>query len=402
MVIMGKDLNGKNLGKGFRQRPDGRYEARAVVNGVTIDIYGNNLPQLRRDFEEEKAKVLRHETGNRSKMLLDEWFEEWFDVYKKPNLKNEAAIKVYRRKIVNTYIRILGKKRVEDITQINVQEATNELIESEYSNRSIKEALSVFTGCMDAALLNKMISSNPCKDIMIKKASIAPKERRVLEHWEQDLFLEVAKDGFYHEVFAIMLLSGMRIGEVSGLQWEDVDFEHKCIHIKRSMQTAYVEGNKIEELKSPKTINSYRVIPFFGNAADLFKEWQTKQMEYKRNAGTTWRANPKFGNLVFTTTLGSPLTRYNIVHEIARIERNMKLIEMTQAIDEGRSPRSIEHIHPHAFRHTFATRCFEMKLDPLFVQRIMGHADYSTTTAYTHLLKETTENEVEKMSDIVL
>ncbi len=399
---MGKDLKGKDLGKGFRQRPDGRYEARAVVKGVNICLYDLNLPKLRKTFEEEKAKVIRCETGNRSKMLLEEWFDEWFDVYKKPNLKSETAIKVYRRKIVNTYIRILGKKRIEDISQVNVQEATNELLEGEYSNRSIKEALSVFKSCMDAALLNKMILFNPCKDILIKKAMVAPKERRVLDHWEQDLYLEVARDGFYHEVFAIMLLSGMRIGEVSGLQWEDVDFEHKCIHIKRGMQTAYIDGKKIEQLHPPKTVNSYRNIPFFGNAEELFRKWRKKQVEFRNLSKDKWRANPEFGNLVFTTTLGSPLTRYNIVHEINRIERNMKIIEMTRAIDEHRMPRTIEHIHPHAFRHTFATRCFELGLDPLFVQRIMGHADYSTTTVYTHLLKDSTDNEVKKMSDINL
>jgi integrase len=399
---MGKDLKGKDLGKGFRQRPDGRYEARAVVKGVNICLYDLNLPKLRKTFEEEKAKVIRCETGNRSKMLLEEWFDEWFDVYKKPNLKSETAIKVYRRKIANTYIRILGKKRIEDISQVNVQEATNELLEGEYSNRSIKEALSVFKSCMDAALLNKMIIFNPCKDILIKKAMVAPKERRVLDHWEQDLYLEVARDGFYHEVFAIMLLSGMRIGEVSGLQWEDVDFEHKCIHIKRGMQTAYIDGEKVERLHPPKTVNSYRNIPFFGNAEELFKKWRKKQVEFRSLSKDKWRANPEFGNLVFTTTLGSPLTRYNIVHEINRIERNMKIIEMTRAIDEHRAPRTIEHIHPHAFRHTFATRCFELGLDPLFVQRIMGHADYSTTTVYTHLLKDSTDNEVKKMSDISL
>lgn len=399
---MGKDLLGKDLGKGYRQRKDGRYEARAKINGKDICLYDLNLSKLKKSFEEEKAKVIRCETGNRSKMLLSEWFEEWFNVYKKPNLKSVSAIMVYRRKIVNTYIRILGSKTVENITQMNVQEATNELLEENYSNRSIKEALSVFKSCMDAAVLNKMIMFNPCKDILIKKAMIAPKERRVLDRWEQDLYLEVAKSGFYYEVFAIMLLTGMRIGEVSGLQWEDVDFEHRCIHIKRGMQTAYIDGKKIENLHPPKTINSYRNIPFFGNAEDLFKSWRKKQSEFKDMAKGKWRSNPEFGNLVFTTTLGSPLTRYNIVHEIKRIERNMITTEITHAIDENRIPRTIEHIHPHAFRHTFATRCFEYGLDPLFVQRIMGHADYSTTTVYTHLLKDSTENEIKKLSDIEL
>lgn len=58
---MGKDLNGKELGKCFSQRKDGRYEARAVINGVKIDLYDVSLTKLRKNFEVEKAKVLRDE-----------------------------------------------------------------------------------------------------------------------------------------------------------------------------------------------------------------------------------------------------------------------------------------------------------------------------------------------------
>lgn len=62
---MGKDLKSKNLGKGLSQRKDGRYEARAIINGVKIDIYNVSLTQLKKDFEVEKAKVLRKEKNIR-------------------------------------------------------------------------------------------------------------------------------------------------------------------------------------------------------------------------------------------------------------------------------------------------------------------------------------------------
>lgn len=62
---MGKDLKGKNLGKGLSQRKDGRYEVRAIINGIKIDIYNVSLTQLKKDFEVEKAKVLRKEKNIR-------------------------------------------------------------------------------------------------------------------------------------------------------------------------------------------------------------------------------------------------------------------------------------------------------------------------------------------------
>ena len=68
--------------------------------------------------------------------------------------------------------------------------------------------------------------------------------------------------------------TGMRIGEFSGLQWQDVDFENKQININRSMSTAYFDAKKIEELTTPKTSNSYCSIPFFGETEKLFLNWK--------------------------------------------------------------------------------------------------------------------------------
>ena len=79
--------------------------------------------------------------------------------------------KIYLRKIKNTYLRLLGRKKVEDISSINVQTATNQLAEEEYGYRSIREALSVLNDCFEAAIMNRMIPVNPCKDIFVQLIS---------------------------------------------------------------------------------------------------------------------------------------------------------------------------------------------------------------------------------------
>lgn len=273
---MGNDLKGKSLGKGISQRKDGRYEARAVINGVKISLYNMNLSQIRKDFEIEKARVLRNEKSNRSNMRLDEWFNEWFPVCKEPKLKGGESTKVYLRKIKNTYIRILGKKEIEKISPFNIQEATTQLEVEGYSYRNIREALSVLRDCFDSAIMNRMILINPCKDIFIKQANIAPKEKRVLQKWEQDLFLSVAKNGVYYELYQFLLLTGLRIGELSALTWEDIDFAKKTISISKSLKTYWDEGEKIQKLSTPKSVNGYRTIPFFGNVEEILYAWGKK------------------------------------------------------------------------------------------------------------------------------
>lgn len=394
---MGRDLNGKELGRGFNQRRDGRYQARASINGVKIDIINRSMKDLRVAFDKEKARVLREEKSIRPNLTLRDWYGEWFDKYKSPMLKSDVCRRAYDRKTKNTYIAVLGDKRVEDLTQMNIQEATNELFnEKHYSAKGINEALSILSKCLDVAIANKIIYTNPCVGVVAPRDMEPMKERRVLAHWEQELFLKETEDSYYREPYRILLLTGMRIGEFSGLQWQDIDFERRIIRISRSMTTAYMDGKKVMELNAPKTVNSYRDIPFFSNVGELLLEWRKKQEQCKKRLGERWRTKSDFGDLVFTTTMGSPITRYNIVHDLQRVEQNIRMKEEELARQEGRPPREFKHIHPHAFRHTFATRCFEKALDPLVVQKIMGHSNYSTTISYTHVLQDKYDEAVEK------
>ena len=398
---MGKDLKGKELGRGFSQRKDGRYEARAIVNGKKIDLYDFNLEKLTKAFSEEKQRIKYSNNDFDGIVTLKDWYMQWFEKVKAPSLKSEQSKKTYNRKVKNTFIRLLGDKKIKSITQMDIQNAANELFDEKYTTRSIREAISILKSCLDVAIINRVINVNVCKDITIKDDNLKPKERRVLTHKEQKIFLNEAKGSYYYEAYCILLCTGMRIGEFSGLQWRDVDFENKVININRSMQTAYVNGKKIEELTTPKTNNSYRKIPFFDETEKLFKQWKNKQDKYKKQLGDRWRANPELGDLVFTSTMGSPATRYVIAHDIKRIINNINITELYKATREGRQPVKFENVYPHAFRHTFATRCFEKGLDPIFVQNIMGHSNYTTTVSYTHLLEEERTKQVKSVGEFL-
>ena len=398
---MGKDLNGKDIGRGFSQRPDGRYEARATVRGKKIDLYSMSLPELKKTFAIEKAKLLRDEKGERPNLTLKSWYDEWFEKCKSIQLKSDISRKVYYRRANNTYMKILGDKIIQEITQLDIQQATSQLFEEGYTPRTIREGLGAVRECFDVAVANRILFANPVCGIVIKEGCESAKTRRVLEHWEQDMLLKETESSYYREPYRILLLTGMRIGEFSGLKWSDIDFNRKVIHISRSMMTGYVDGKKIMELTTPKTSNSFRDIPFFGDIATLLRDWRDKQNIYKKKLGSRWRSKDEFEDLVFTTTYGSPITRYNIIHDMKKVEQNIRLKEATKAYTEGREPREFGHIHPHVFRHTFATRLFEKGIDPIVVQSIMGHSNYSTTISYTHVLENKTEEAVTKAGDLL-
>ena len=82
-----------------------------------------------------------------------------------------------------------------------------------------------------------------------------------------------------------MFLTGMRIGEVGGLMWKDVDFNEKCLRINRSLSCQYEYGKKMLRLLSPKTHNSYRKIPFFRGGGGNAPAAESKDRLPEKSAG---------------------------------------------------------------------------------------------------------------------
>ena len=395
---MGRDLNHVELGRGISQRKDGTYEARCVINGQKIDLYSRDLRALKKEFERAKASVATR-SCKKQNILLNEWFDTWFTHSKAPQLKSDICRNSYRRKVEHTMLAELGDKRIDEISQMDVQMAVNECLKK-YSEKTVREAVGVLRECMDVAIVNHYIIGNPCVSIRIHKDEHFA-ERRVLSHDEQQMFFDEIQGNFYKEPYMILLQTGMRIGEFSALTWDDVDFNEKCIHINKSMETGYFQGKKLLQVTSPKTSNSYRDIPFFGDVEQEFKTWKVKQDMLKMRLGKRWRANPKFGDLVFTTSQGSECTRYVIETNLKKLCAEIQLKENDRAIREHRTPKKFAKLYPHAFRHTFATRCFEKSMSPEFVQRIMGHSSYNTTLSYTHFDREVKNAEINKGRDFL-
>ena len=396
---MGKALDGKKLPKGISQRADGRYHARATVKGTKIELYNKDLKQLKIDFEKAKAEAVNGEAIVDKNMKLEEFIEVWFRDYKSQRLKSEISRNAYYRRIKNTYVSILGQKNICDILHLDIQNATNELIKKGCTYRTIREALGALREAMNIAVINRLILQNPVVNINIRKENEAMQERRVLENWEMPLFIEEAKRDWFYEMFMIMLSSGLRVGEASALCWEDINFRDKTINVNKSMSFGYVNGKKLELVSSPKSQASYRSIPFFGETEELLKSQKRKQDALKEKLGDRWRADSSLGNIVFCTSLGSTASRYAISHSLEKIQRNMQLKENLNAEIEGRDPRIVRHLHPHALRHSFCTRCWEKKMNPSVIQALMGHSDFSVTSSYLHVLNDKRKEEAEKIGN---
>lgn len=399
---MGKDLKGRELGKGLGQRKDGRYEARAVIKGEKIVLYNFNLNDLKREFEKEKDRIKRNDITHCRNITVNEWFEAWFEQYKKPTLKPTGVVS-YKRKYVNTYGKELGTIKLIELNQFMVQTATSELIKKGYTPKTIRDALSVLKLMLEAALGNRLIDSNSTLGVNVPTYAEVKEERRVLSKEEQKIFLNKVEGSFYKELYSFMLLTGVRVGEMGALQWSDIDFENEFIYIRHSLTCQYVDGIKTLVMTTPKTQNSIRKVPFFGETKKVLLSQKEKQDKLKKQLGDRFRSAPELddANLVFTSSMGSPVTRYVLEHDMKQITKEINRIECYNALMENRTPKEFEKIYPHALRHTFATRCIEKGMQVETVQKIMGHASINMTMSYTHILEDTLKDAAESMGNFL-
>lgn len=385
----------RKLPKGIRENK-GTYEARAMVNGVKICLYGSDLDHLIEEFHQAKEKVKNSIDYRKTMITLNEWFEEWFTEVKAHKVK-ETSIHPMKNNFKRTFGFYIGLKKLKDIKPLDVQRALNTMEQEGISNSAMREALGRLRECMEFAVGNQMIASNPCLIVEVPWTYKKAKEEIALTQEEQNTLLNEVEDSWYKEMFYFMCLTGVRVGELGGLQWSDIDFSKKCITIRRSLSCSYCNGKKREMLVSPKTVNSTRQIPFLGEMEEVLKSQKEKQKRLKAELGERWRSGEEFSDLVFTTGMGSPCSRYIVDKEVKKVIKRIREKEAVLAVQEQREPKIIRDFHPHTLRHTFATRCFENKMEPKVVQSLLGHSSISITlNIYTHVLDNKMDEEIKK------
>jgi integrase len=178
-------------------------------------------------------------------------------------------------------------------------------------------------------------------------------------------FLHAAKGDLLYPAFVLLILYGMRRGEVLGLRWEDIDLEAGRLGIRQHLQR--VDGQlRLGPVKT-RAGNRDLPVPALARAALLIRQ---QQHATDRTAfGRAWTDT----GLVFTTRSGVPVEPRNLVRSFRRIcDRN-----------------KIRLIKAHHLRHTTASLLKQLRVPPRDAQMILGHAHISTTMQiYTHVDEE--------------
>jgi len=369
---MGKSLKGKELGKGITQRKeDGLYVARFTNRfGKRQVISDKTYNGVQKKLREAKLADDKEINIVNSNMTLDEWYQKWMNTCKK-NCRNntkETYAKHYKR-----VKEALGWRKLNKLNLVVMQEAINNL----RTDNERKNSKKVLVDILDKAVASDLIIKNVAKQITTEITKEEKQPRRVLTVKETEIFLAEAEKTFYYNLFVVALETGMRIGELSGLQWEDIDYKKKLIHVKHSMTYFSKDGKYVFELHPTKTNKGLRDIPLTDVAINaLRQQYFIKQTLINKGKEPL----EGFENLVFVTKNNRPTTQF-LVTEC--IEGTMKRIH------KNNPDLVFEKITPHCFRHTFATRWLEAGIPIKTVSAMLGHSQLQLTTdLYMHVTQD--------------
>lgn len=364
-ISAGRDENGKLIRKQF---------------------YGKTQKEVKEKLEEFKKQLSLGALPTDDKITLEQWYYTWLFDYRLKDLKPKSFEKyegIYRNYIKDTQ---LGKIKLKDLRATHMQQYYNKLLDNDKKPVSTIKGLNTrLKPCLAEAEKQGYIQKNYCKMVTLPKDN-STKEIKVLTPEQQKSFISAIKGHELEVLFLVALSTGLRLGEILGLKWSDIDFDKGALTVNRTLQRVTEiskdgsrESKIIEQL--PKTKNSIRTIPIPQNILSRLKDYRLGQNKNRLKLGELYSNN----DYVFCNELGYPI-------DDKRPARNLKSI-LTKL--------DIEPIKFHGLRHTYATRLFEANVAPKTVQVLMGHYDISITLdIYTHVMENTKIEAVDKLNKI--
>ena len=372
-----------SLPAGITLRKDGRYMWRFKYNGQQYTGYTKTVTEAKKQIRNKRYEVEHGLYGKEQNVLFDAWFTEWLTVYKSADCK-DSTLAFYK----NTYERyikpVFGKRKMKDLKPEQIQRFTNQKAK-EYSKAIASTINFLLYDSLQQAARNRIIFRNPMENTTPPRFK-QPEKKKALSAEHEKAFLQAVKESSYYPIYRTAALSGMRIGEILGLSWNDIDFDQEEIRITHTLCTTTEKG---QYLDTPKSKASRRIIPMHkgGELYNLLKKQRTDQKRRQLHAGQYWKQKEGMEDLVFTSATGSPLYDVNIrTHHRA-------VIKAMQATGSD-----IPYFTFHTLRHCFATRCIEAGMDPKTLQAILGHSTFSMTIdLYCDVMEETKQREMKKV-----
>ena len=398
------DKSRSKLREGESQRKNGTYDYRwTSPDGKRHSIYAATLEKLR---EQEEAIISDKRDGikvENKRITVNDMFELWCTL--KRGLKdNTFQNYIY---MYNLHVRpSLGKYKITAVRKSDVKRYYNRLADDRIMKISTIDTIhnvlhQVFATAVDDNIIRMNPTDNMLKELK-QSHEFKREKRRALTVAEQALFIDFLKKNpvyqHWYPVFAVMLGTGMRVGEVTGLRWCDIDLDEGQISVNHTL-VYYNHGDEngcYFSINTPKTAAGERLIPML----DFVREAFLMEKEYQKLAGIQCNVSIEgYTDFIFINRFGAAQHQGSLNKAIRRMIRDCNDDVLTHASGKDQ-PVLLPHFSCHSLRHTFTTRLCEAGVNIKVIQDVLGHVDVQTTmNIYADVTKDLKQKEFNDLGE---
>ncbi|WP_348921157.1 tyrosine-type recombinase/integrase [Enterococcus rotai] len=361
-------------GENIYKRKDGRWEGRYPKARKTDGslyygyIYGRSYRAVREQLLEKRILHSLRESSFQQQFQgsFETWAIIWLNELMKENIK-ESTFSSYQNKLSLHILPVIGKTPLHRVDKKLLEQLVDQL-KNKLSPASIQIVFRLVKNCLKSARDRGYLYTNPAEQVSLPK--VQKEQVPALNRQQHTQILNESKKTIKGLPVVLALETGMRIGEISALKWEDIDFDQQVIHVCRTKQRIFDYANSASKTKLietvPKTQRSRRIIPL----TPCLKE----QLILAKN-----QANSSY----VVENHGKSIEPRTICYRFERIKEKVGL----------------QNFGFHALRHTFATRCVELGISINTISTLLGHASIKMTLdTYTYSFLEDQREAMETLS----
>lgn len=397
-----KDKDRIVLRKGESQRKDGNYDYRWTTrDGKRHSVYAKTLEELRAKEEEilrDKCDGIKTEARY---VTINDVFEVWKQL--KRGLKDNT-FQNYKYMYEQFVKPDFGNTRVSQPKKSDVKRFYNLLADERALKVSTIDSIhTVLHQVLDMAVDDAYLRNNPSDNVLkeLKQAhNFDTEKRKALTVAEQELFLDFLRRNHqynhWYPIFAVMVGTGLRVGEVTGLRWCDIDLRENLIDVNHTLvYYNHAENGCYFNINTPKTKAGVRNVPML----EFVKQAFIEERKYQMANGI--RCSVKidgYTDFIFVNRFGAAQHQGTLNKALRRIIRDCN-DEVMERNEEN--PVLLPRFSCHSLRHTFTTRMCEAGVNIKVIQDALGHSDISTTlNIYADVTKELKKKEFEGLEAV--
>ena len=357
-------------------RTDGRWVAQISMDGRLVRRFASTQAKAKRRLRELQAQVSAGESPGHGNVTVGQLLENWRSTALPARELSARTIDVYEW-CIEVLTEVIGSHRADRLTAEDVERKFRQLAESgrEENRRPISRASlvkirSVLGKALDYGIRRQLVARNVARVVELPVAAKRTRPGRSLTVEQANTLLEASRGDRLAPLWRLMLMTGLRPGEATGLSWSDVDLGGGVIHVRRSLK---LQRGELIVTGDLKTSRSRRSLSVDHSVVKALEERRKAQVGEKRAVGAAW-SNEE--DLVFTTSAGSPIDPNNLRRSFARL---------TERAGLGRW-------HPHELRHSTTSILSAAGVPIERIADVLGHdGTRMTSLVYRHSVSPTVD-----------